>query len=51
LATIAGGRYGTPSTRVATRIRAVAAATQASMVQVSYVGSVPTGWSEAETKS
>ncbi len=50
-ATMAGGRYGTPSTRVATRIRVVAAATQDSSVQVSYVGRVPHGWSEGATKS
>ncbi len=33
------------------RIRLVAAAIQVSIVHVSYVGSVPQGWSDAETKS
>ena len=40
---MAGGRYGTPSTRVATRIREVLAATQDSIVQVSLVGEEPRG--------
>jgi hypothetical protein len=51
LATIAGDRYGTPNTRVATLILEVAAATQVSIVHTSYDGSLPQGWSEAETKS
>ena len=40
-ATTAGFRYGTPRTRVATRIREVLAAIHASVVQASYLGVGP----------
>src|SRR5262249_55567491 len=51
LATIAGGRYGTPRTRLPMAIRVVAAATCVSSVHVSYVGLVPDGWSDEVRKS
>src|SRR5215470_8499029 len=50
-ATMAGERYGTPSTRVAIPIREVRAAIHVNIVHVSYVADVPHGWSDVDTKS
>jgi hypothetical protein len=51
LASTGGGRSGVASTRVATRIREVAAAIQVSSVQASNDGLLPCGWSLVPTKS